>query len=66
MGGVWMVEQLRELRRQYGYEVHAIIGESEGPLVDLLRQEQIPFHVATFATSPQLLRATVRSARRRK
>lgn len=60
-GGVWMVEQLRELRRRYGYEVHVVVGEGEGPLVDLLRAEQISFHVATFAHSLKHLRAAART-----
>ncbi len=60
-GGVWLVEQLRELRRQYGYEVHAVVGDSEGTLVDLLQAEQIPFHVATFVTSPGHPRAAARA-----
>ncbi len=60
-GGLWMAEQLRELRRQYGYEVHAVVGDAEGGLVDLLRAEQIPFHVATFVFSPKHRLAALRT-----
>lgn len=62
-GGVWMVEQLRELRRRYGYEVYVVVGGAEGPLVDLLRAEQIPYHVTAFVTSPSHLRHGARTIR---
>ncbi len=47
-GGTWMFEQLRELRDQHGCEVHAIVSGDQGRLVDKLRSENIPFHVANF------------------
>jgi glycosyltransferase involved in cell wall biosynthesis len=47
-----MVEQLRELRRTYGYKVSALVSGSEGVLVDQLRAEQIPVHSAEFVFSP--------------
>lgn len=50
-GGVWMVEQLRELRNRYGYYVCAVIPEAQGPVADQLRNELIPFHVAEFVYS---------------
>ena len=43
-----MFEQLRELRDQHGCEVHAIVSGDRGRLVDKLRSENIPFHVADF------------------
>ncbi len=48
LGATWMFEQLRELRDQHGYEVSAVVNSYEGPLVDLLRSESIPFHVCEF------------------
>lgn len=50
-GGGWMVDQLRELRRRHGYDVQAVVGAGEGPLVDLLRSEGIPYHAAAFVQS---------------
>jgi glycosyltransferase involved in cell wall biosynthesis len=47
-GGTWMFEQLRELRDKQGCEVHAIVSGERGRLVDKLRSENIPFHVASF------------------
>ena len=43
-----MAEQLRELRDRYGCEVMAVVGGSRGSLIDLLRAENIPSHVADF------------------
>jgi glycosyltransferase involved in cell wall biosynthesis len=48
-GGTWMFEQLRELRNQYGYEVYAIVSDTEGALVDKLKSANIPFFVANFS-----------------
>lgn len=47
-GGTWMFEQLRELRNQHGCEVAAIVSGDKGRLIDKLRSENIPFHVADF------------------
>lgn len=43
-----MVQQLRELRDQHGYDVTAIIAEGEGNLRQRLREANIPFHETTF------------------
>jgi glycosyltransferase involved in cell wall biosynthesis len=48
VGATWALEQLRDLRDKYGYEVTAIICDNQGELVDKLRAEKIPFHVRTF------------------
>lgn len=47
-GGRWMVEQLRDLRDDYGCEVMAVVGGERGGLVDMLRAERIPYHVENF------------------
>lgn len=47
-GGRWMVEQLRDLRDDYGCEVMAVVGGERGGLVDMLRAERIPCHVEKF------------------
>jgi glycosyltransferase involved in cell wall biosynthesis len=39
-----MVEQLRDLRDRYGYEVAAVISEGPGPLLDQLQVNSIPTH----------------------
>lgn len=48
VGATWAVEQLRDLRNKYGYEVTAVICHDRGELVDALRSENIPFHIRTF------------------
>lgn len=48
-GANWMVEQLRELRDRFEFEVAAVVSAAEGTLVDRLRAERIPVHVRTFA-----------------
>lgn len=47
-GGTWMFEQLKGLRDEFGFEVAAVISGDQGPLVDKLRSENIPFYVANF------------------
>ena len=47
-GGRWVVEQLRDLRDDYGCEVLAVVGGERGGLVDMLRAERIPYHVENF------------------
>ncbi len=49
VGCVWLVEQLRELRDQYGYDVTACVSSDRGPLIDALRADKIPFRVGSFA-----------------
>ena len=51
-GATWMVEQLRELRSQYGYEVSAVIGAGDGKLLVRLKDEGIPFHQFDFSFKP--------------
>jgi glycosyltransferase involved in cell wall biosynthesis len=60
-GATWMVEQLRELRRRYGYEVHALVSGSKGTLIDKLQAEKIPFHVSPFVFSVTQPYAIVRA-----
>src|SRR5438876_609699 len=48
-GATWMFEQLRELRDAYGCDVAAVVSGEHGKLVDKLRSENIPYHVANFA-----------------
>lgn len=47
-GATWMVEQLRQLRDQKGYDVSAIIGTGSGALADKLHNEGIPFQRFDF------------------
>ena len=47
-GGFWMHEQLRELRDQFGYDVYAVVSDEEGPLVDRLKNDDIPYFVSHF------------------
>jgi glycosyltransferase involved in cell wall biosynthesis len=47
-GATWMVEQLRELRNEKGWDVSAVISEGNGGLVDKLREENIPFYTLNF------------------
>ena len=47
-GATWMVEQLRGLRDDCGFEVAAVISGHRGNLPDRLRAENIPFHIANF------------------
>src|SRR5581483_9384165 len=58
-GGTWMFEQLSELRDQHGCELHAIVLGYQGRLVDKLRSENIPFHVANFQAGFARLAALV-------
>lgn len=46
-----MMEQLRELRDQYGFEVAAIVSAGQGKLIDRLQREHIPYHTTTFRGS---------------
>ena len=55
-----MVEQLRDLRDRYGYEVAAVVSADKGKLIDRLRAENIPFHVAHFATGAASIKTLVR------
>jgi glycosyltransferase involved in cell wall biosynthesis len=48
-GATWMVEQLRELRDRHDCEVMAIVAGERGGLIDLLRAENIPYHVESFS-----------------
>jgi glycosyltransferase involved in cell wall biosynthesis len=54
-----VVEQLRELRDRYGCEVMAVVAGERGSLIDMLRAENIPYHVEnlTLTASRGLLRA---------
>src|SRR3954454_6453510 len=47
-GATWVGEQLRDLRDGYGYDVAAVVSGPSGGLVDRLRAERIPVHVAEF------------------
>jgi len=47
-----MFEQLRELRDRYGFEVVAVVSGPQGKLIDKLKSENIPFHVANFTDGP--------------
>lgn len=47
-GATWMVEQLRSLRDDWGFDVTAVISGDRGGLPDRLRAQNIPFHVANF------------------
>ena len=47
-GATWMVEQLREMRDRHNCEVMAVVGGERGGLIDLLRAENIPYHVESF------------------
>lgn len=44
-----MVEQLRELRDRHDCEVMAVVSGERGGLIDLLRAENIPYHVESFS-----------------
>src|SRR5262249_47800036 len=59
-GGGWMVDQLRGLRDEYGFEVAAILPGNRGLLADKLVSENIPFHVAAFTAGSGALRALPR------
>jgi glycosyltransferase involved in cell wall biosynthesis len=48
-GATWMVEQLRELRDRHNCEVIAIVSGERGGLINLLRAENIPYHVESFS-----------------
>jgi glycosyltransferase involved in cell wall biosynthesis len=48
-GATWMVEQLRELRDRHDCEVMAIVSGERGGLIDLLRAENIPYHIESFS-----------------
>lgn len=47
-GATWMLEQLRELRDRYGYEVTAVVSGACGSLVDALHAEGIKVHAFDF------------------
>lgn len=47
-GARWVAEQLRGLRDRRGCEVMAVVGGERGGLIDLLRAENIPYHVEDF------------------
>ena len=47
-GATWMVEQLRQLRNRYGFEVFAVISSGPGRLADKLRAENINFYSRDF------------------
>jgi glycosyltransferase involved in cell wall biosynthesis len=47
-GGPWMVDQLRELRDQYGCEVAAVVSGEHGKLIDRLDSESIPHFAFEF------------------
>lgn len=45
---MWMLEQLRDLRDEKGYDVAAIIAAGEGKLTERLKEEGIPYHSFDF------------------
>lgn len=47
-GGTWALEQLRELRSRYQYQVFAVLNGETGTLVDRFKAENIPVFVADF------------------
>src|SRR5262245_12397196 len=47
-GASWVIDQLRELRARYGYNVAAVLNGSSGTLPDRLGTETIPFFAADF------------------
>jgi len=49
LGVRWKIEQLRDLRDRYGYDVVALVGEPSGDFIDQLRAEGIPYHVADLS-----------------
>jgi glycosyltransferase involved in cell wall biosynthesis len=59
-GATWMFEQLRDLRDQHGFEVAAVVSGDRGPLIDKLRSENIPFHVANFDAGSGSARAILK------
>ncbi len=59
-GATWMFEQLRDLRDQHGFDVAAVVSGERGPLIDKLRSENIPFHVANFDAGSGSARAILR------
>ena len=54
-----MFEQLRDLRDKHGFDVAAVVSGRQGPLVDKLVSENIPFHVANFAAGIEVGKAGV-------
>jgi glycosyltransferase involved in cell wall biosynthesis len=48
-GATWMLEQLRELRDRHQCEVTAVVAGESGGLINLLRAENIPYHVESFS-----------------
>lgn len=48
-GATWMVEQLRELRNQHGYDVTAVVSGDSGKLIDKLDAEGIPRFAFNFS-----------------
>jgi glycosyltransferase involved in cell wall biosynthesis len=55
-GATWMVDQLRVLRDVHGFEVAAVVSADRGGLIDRLKSENIPFHVANFQAGAASLR----------
>jgi glycosyltransferase involved in cell wall biosynthesis len=47
-GGVWVFEQLRDLRDRHGYDVSVILNGEKGTLVDRFHAAGIPVQVAGF------------------
>ena len=51
-GATWMLEQLRELRARFGYEVTAIVGMGDGKLLRRLEAAEIAYHQFDFSFNP--------------
>jgi glycosyltransferase involved in cell wall biosynthesis len=47
-GAIWVYEQLRDLRDQFGYDVSVILNGSSGTLVDQFKSSGIPVLVSDF------------------
>ncbi|TLY53155.1 MAG: glycosyltransferase family 4 protein, partial [Gammaproteobacteria bacterium] len=69
-GGVWMIEQLRDLRDRYGHDVYAVVAkdpaDSPSPTIDGLRRNRIPYFEADFVfsfTQPRELIRAVKAMR---
>jgi hypothetical protein len=60
-GATWMLEQLRELRDQYGFEVVAVVSGEKGSLNDKLDAENIRYHVANFTGMRKSLKALLQT-----
>src|SRR5260370_31639210 len=55
-----MFKQLRDLRDKHSFDVAAVVSGRQGPLIDKLVSENIPFHVANFAAGSGSPRAILR------